>query len=229
MNESRFDCRCTCAACADGHMGCVQEPLFDSALLDGQGSPKFQYSAREAAAAQNCTKLCEIILWETDAQSAEKKPACDNHDFRETNPVLLALFIPEVGMFKRKISCRIHAAPASRALLGIRCAMCGLRYRLALSGTPSAARDETSQHAQLHRCVLPPQQSSRTLPPDPAGQPAITKNTSRTKSPMAMSLKSDAWGRPGQNWFAAQKRKAATNRLVLNNSAGGPKPRCRVN
>jgi hypothetical protein len=107
-------------------MGGVQEPLFDSALLDGQGSPKFQYSARKAAAAQNCTKLCEIILWETDAQSAEKKPACDNHDFRETNPVLLALFIPEVEMFKRKISCRIHAAPANRALSAIRYAIRGL-------------------------------------------------------------------------------------------------------
>ena len=38
---------------------------------------------------------------------------------------------------------------------------------------------------------------------------------------MAMSLNSDAWGRLGQNWFAAQKRKAAASRMVLTSSATG--------
>ena len=32
---------------------------------------------------------------------------------------------------------------------------------------------------------------------------------------MAMSLNSDAWGRLGHNWFAAQKRKAAASRMSL--------------
>jgi hypothetical protein len=37
-------------------MGCVQEPLFDKALLEGQGSPKFQYSAREPLKARGLAK-----------------------------------------------------------------------------------------------------------------------------------------------------------------------------
>ncbi len=84
-------------------------------------------------------------------------------------------------------------------------------------------RGDPSQQAQpqLHRLALLPQQSSSKLSFDPDGQPAITKNTSSTKSPMAMSLNSDAWGRFDQNWFAAQKRKAAANRRVLTSSAAG--------
>lgn len=90
--------------------------------------------------------------------------------------------------------------------------------------------EEPSQqaHPQLHRLLRRPSSrtlSSRTPPSGPAGQPAITKNTSKTKSPMAMSLKSDAWGRVDQSWFAAQKRKAAANRMVLSSSARGPKQR----
>ncbi|HKN24362.1 MAG TPA: hypothetical protein VJX72_05905, partial [Candidatus Acidoferrum sp.] len=62
MNESRFDFRVACAACAGGHMGGVQEPLFDKALLEGQGSPKFQYSAGGALTTQELRKKHEIIM-----------------------------------------------------------------------------------------------------------------------------------------------------------------------
>jgi hypothetical protein len=37
-------------------MGGVQEPLFYKALLEGQGSPKFQYSARGALTTQELRK-----------------------------------------------------------------------------------------------------------------------------------------------------------------------------
>ncbi len=43
----------------------------------------------------------------------------------------------------------------------------------------------------------------------------MTRKTSRTKSPMAMSLKSIACGRSGHNWLAAQKRKAMASRTAF--------------
>ena len=54
----------------------------------------------------------------------------------------------------------------------------------------------------------PEQVSPKELSDEVGGQPTITRNTSRTKRAIAMSLKSVAWGRSGQNWLAAQKRKA---------------------
>jgi hypothetical protein len=50
------------------------------------------------------------------------------------------------------------------------------------------------------------------------GQPSIARNTSKTNSPIAMSLKSVAEGRFGQNWLAAQKRNAAASMAALANS-----------
>ena len=92
-------------------MGCVQETLFDKALLEGQGSLKFHYSARRPLATQKLRKKYEIFIPKFGRQSAEKKTACDNGDLGETNPVLLALAVPEVGMFMRKISCCPQGAP----------------------------------------------------------------------------------------------------------------------
>lgn len=51
------------------------------------------------------------------------------------------------------------------------------------------------------------------------GQPEIARNTSRTKSPIAMSLKSGAWGDAGQYWFAAQNRNAAASSAAFAISA----------
>jgi hypothetical protein len=41
MNESRFDFRVACAACAGGHMGDVQETLVDRNLPGGREARKF--------------------------------------------------------------------------------------------------------------------------------------------------------------------------------------------
>src|SRR5580658_9401834 len=182
MNESRFDCRCTCAACAGGHMGCVQEPLFDKALMNGLGSPKFQYSARGSLTTRELRKKCEKNMWETELQQPEKKTAWAKREFQATTDVYPALVYQKLGCSLRKF------------------------------------HDERSQHLQPQ---IPLQHSPRTLPSGPAGHPTITRNTSRTKRPMAMSLNRDAWGRFGQSWFAAQKRKAAANRMVLNSSGRG--------
>lgn len=62
------------------------------------------------------------------------------------------------------------------------------------------------------------QDSPNELSGDDRGQPTITRKTSSTKSAMAMSLKRVAWGRAGQNWLAAQKRKAAASKIALANS-----------
>ena len=51
-----------------------------------------------------------------------------------------------------------------------------------------------------------------------SGRPVIARNTSNTKSAMAMSLKSVAWGKAGQNWLAAQNRKAQARRIALTSS-----------
>jgi hypothetical protein len=61
-------------------MGGVQEPLFDKALLDGRGSPKFQYSARRPLAAQKLRKKYKKLMSKSGRQSAEKKTACDKRD-----------------------------------------------------------------------------------------------------------------------------------------------------
>jgi hypothetical protein len=78
-------------------MGGVQETLFDKALLEGQGSPKFQYSARGALTTQELRKKYEKNMWETELQSPEKKTACDKCDSWETTPVLLALAYQKLG------------------------------------------------------------------------------------------------------------------------------------
>jgi hypothetical protein len=92
-------------------MGGVQEPLFDKALLDGQGSPKVQYSARRPLATQKLRKIYEKFVRKSGRQSPEKKTACDKRDSCETNPALLALAVPEVGIFTEKISRRNRVAP----------------------------------------------------------------------------------------------------------------------
>src|ERR1022692_4447428 len=56
---------------------------------------------------------------------------------------------------------------------------------------------------------------------DVAGHPTITRNTSSTNRAMATSLKSVAWGRPGQSWFAAQNRNATASMAALTNSFSG--------
>jgi hypothetical protein len=92
-------------------MGGVQEPFFDKTLLRGQGSPKSQYSAREPLATRDLHKKYEKIMWESRRQSAEKKTSCDKRPSWETTPLLLALAVPEVGIFTKKISCRNQTAP----------------------------------------------------------------------------------------------------------------------
>jgi hypothetical protein len=89
-------------------MGGVQEPLFDKALLEGQGSPKFQYSARRPLATEKLRKKYEIFIRESERQSAEKKTACDKRDSRETTTVLLALAYQKLGSSQEKyhVECR---------------------------------------------------------------------------------------------------------------------------
>lgn len=91
-------------------MGDVQETLFDKALLEGQGSPKFHYSAREALAAQDLRKKYEKNMWETEWQSAEKKTACDKRDSGENSIALLALAYQKLGCSQKKY----HAETMSR-------------------------------------------------------------------------------------------------------------------
>jgi hypothetical protein len=43
-------------------MGGVQETLFDKVLLEGQGSPKFHYSARRALTTRELPKKYEKIM-----------------------------------------------------------------------------------------------------------------------------------------------------------------------
>jgi len=106
MNESRFDLRCGCAACAGGHIVHVQEMLNDRTSGSGRGRPKFQYSSRRPLRTKRRVPHREKVLWESDLQSLEKKIVCDKRDFGETTTVLLAPCVPEVGMFKKKISCQ---------------------------------------------------------------------------------------------------------------------------
>ena len=187
------------------------------------GHPKFQYSSLQRKSTTPGAQKLQKTLWETDLQSLEKKIVCDKRDFGETTTVLLAPCVPEVGIFMRKISCRYWDPPEGRAPSNNIPATRSPAYCLIRSKTSFSSRRAPQQQAQpqLDRSPRLAQQSPRKLSLDPAGQPAIAKNTSRTKSPMAMSLNRDAWGRVGQSWFAAQKRKAVANRMVLTSSATG--------
>jgi hypothetical protein len=62
----------------------------------------------------------EKVLWESNLQSLEKKIVCDKRDFGETTTVLLAPCVPEVGMFKKKISCQNLFLASSLNLPGLR-------------------------------------------------------------------------------------------------------------
>jgi hypothetical protein len=75
----------------------VQEPLFDKALLEGQGSPKFQYNARGPVATRKPPKKYEKIIGKSGSQSVEKKTGCDKCDSGETTTVLLALPYQKLG------------------------------------------------------------------------------------------------------------------------------------
>jgi phosphatidylinositol kinase/protein kinase (PI-3 family) len=78
-------------------MGGVQETLFDKVLLEGQGSPKFQYSASGALTTQELRKNYEKNMWETELQPAEKKTSCDKCISRENTTTLLALAYQKLG------------------------------------------------------------------------------------------------------------------------------------
>jgi hypothetical protein len=61
-------------------MGGVQEPLFDKALLEGQGSLKFHYSVRRPFATEKLRKNYKKFMRKSGRQSVEKKTACDKRD-----------------------------------------------------------------------------------------------------------------------------------------------------
>jgi hypothetical protein len=93
-------------------MGGVQEPLFDKALLDEQGSPKVQYSARESLTTRELRKKCEKNMWETNWQQPEKKTAWAKREFQETTNVSPALAYQKLGCSRRKFHSEKWTAPA---------------------------------------------------------------------------------------------------------------------
>ena len=157
-------------------MGCVQETLFDKALLEGQGSLKFHYSARRPLATQKLRKKYEIFIPKFGRQSAEKKTACDNGDLGETNPVLLALAVPEVGMFMRKISCCPQGAPESS--IDGHCEVLAAGECRRMDNFPIAG-DLTAPFS-LSCCHPEPKAKDPQLPfPSPPGQNSITSQGTR--------------------------------------------------
>jgi len=122
----------------------------------------------------------EKSLWESELQSLEKKIVCDKRDFEQTTTLLLAQCVPEVGMFKEK---NIMPEP-----------QLGKFAQFARS----AQHSFSPRGAPQHRSHDPEQVSPKALSGDDFGQPIITRNTSRTKRAIAMSLKSVACGRAGQ-------------------------------
>jgi hypothetical protein len=90
-------------------MGGVQETLFDKALLEGQGSPKFQYSARRPLATEQLPKKYKIFMRKSERQSAEKKTACDKRDSWETTPMLLALAYQKLGSSQKKYHAELRS------------------------------------------------------------------------------------------------------------------------
>jgi hypothetical protein len=122
---------------------------------------------------------------------------------------------------------RLHVAPrapeigiaslrASRsALIPLPCAIgCATGTTLRRMRQPQWAQPQPPSHRHAER----PRLSANELAFDAGGRPAMTRKTSRTKSPIAISLNNDAWGRLGQNWFAAQNRKAVASRAAFTSS-----------
>src|ERR1035441_3536761 len=94
--------------------------LVDRTQGSGRGRSRFQYSSRRPLRIKRRVPHREKSLWESELQSLEKKTLCDKRAFRETTTVLLARCVPEVGMFKKKISCRNRSLASSLNLPGQR-------------------------------------------------------------------------------------------------------------
>jgi hypothetical protein len=104
-------------------MGGVQEPLFDKTLLWGQGSPKFQYSARGPLTTHELRKKYEKNMWETELQPAEKTTSCDKRYSWETTTTLLALAYQKLGYSQGKY----HAGTTLRQSSGVNLHLVGPR------------------------------------------------------------------------------------------------------
>jgi hypothetical protein len=104
-------------------MGGVQEPLFYKALLEGQGSPKFQYSASGTLTTQELRKKYEKNMDIPHCNRLKRKPLV-------TNAILKKL--PPISWRLRTRSWDIHEEnimpERDRARLFFRGALPGARY-----------------------------------------------------------------------------------------------------
>jgi hypothetical protein len=76
--------------------------------LQGAGGDarNLNIAAEGPCASSAACHIAKKHLWESELQPLEKKILCDKRDCGETTTVLLAPCVPEVGMFKEKISCQ---------------------------------------------------------------------------------------------------------------------------
>jgi hypothetical protein len=139
-------------------------------------------------------------------QPSENKIDCDKSECREAITFPLEGCMPEVGVLPNKISLRDHDAPVYK-LLANRASCSRARHPF----LPRQAASIPERHAKgakwrlffphctgpAVRCSLSP--AAKRLSFEAGGQPEITRNTSRTKSPIAMSLNNVAAGSLGQN------------------------------
>jgi hypothetical protein len=206
MKDSRYNFRLACAACIGGHTSYVQELLNDRTSGSGRDRPKFQYSSLRRIRNTLRTQNRQNYLWETALQPLEKKIACDKRICGVHTTFPLAKCVPEVGIVKEKISCQSRSLASSLNALNPEiqsdlmisrfCRQRGPGHR---AETGPAQHPSSPQCAAQHSMDRSGRNSAKELSRDVRGQPTITRNMSRTKSAIAMSLKSVARGESGQN------------------------------
>lgn len=84
----------------------------------GGDARSFNIAAGGPCVSSDACHIAKISLWESELQSLEKKIFCDKRDCGQTTTILLAKCVPEVGIFKKKISCRNRSLASSLNLPG---------------------------------------------------------------------------------------------------------------
>ncbi len=227
MNDSRSNFRLACAACIGGHIGYVQKWLNDRTTGSGRNARRFNIAACDGFAIRREQKIAKIICG---------KPLC-NHLKRKTLVTsafeTYAPLFPwqktyqKLGSSEKKYHARTFFwKRAQRTWSGrsISLHICRFPRRRVLN-QPAEARP-AQQRSSLHApAQISPHRarwdSAKEFSRDMRGEPTITRKTSTTKRAIAISLNNIARGESGQNWFAAQKRKATANKTALRSSVAG--------
>lgn len=127
MNESRFNYRCACAACAGGHMGDVQEAFVDKTLVRDREARNFNIAHVDRSQHPRAPKIFKKDCGNCAGNPLKRKPFVISSFHGKYPPLSPHALYREMRCRQRKY----HAASTTR-----QCGLCARLHRALLC--PSA-------------------------------------------------------------------------------------------